>query len=139
MNRRDWMKAAVLVGASVSRRMPLLAVGGVPAQTLETQIAAIKRELVALGELRPGSLSQQYNVCGSPGCRCKASPPRKHGPYYQLSYTHQGKSTTEFVKRQMLDEVQRQLANYARFKQLTEQWVELSVRIAKRKRAQASK
>ena len=42
-----------------------------------------------------GSLSRQYNVCSSPGCRCKASPPRKHGPYYQLSYTRNGKSTTE--------------------------------------------
>jgi len=106
----------------------------------QQQIDQIKQELFALGDMRPGALSEQYNVCGKPGCRCKdPRNPQKHGPYYQLSYTHQGKSTTEFVKRQMLDEVQRQLANYARFKQLTEQWVELSVRIAKRKRAQASK
>jgi len=46
MNRRDWMKATVLAGASVSRRMPLLAADrmltGVPAQTLETQIIRLK-------------------------------------------------------------------------------------------------
>lgn len=90
--------------------------------------------------MRPGALSEQYNVCGKPNCRCKdPRKPQKHGPYYQLSYSHQGKSTTEFVKRDMLQEVQQQLANYARFKELTEQWVLLSVRIAKLKRTQSSR
>lgn len=106
----------------------------------QQRIDEIKQELLALGEMRPGALSEQYNVCGKPGCRCKdPRNPKKHGPYYQLSYTHLGKSTTEFVKRDMVEQVRSQLANYARFKQLTEQWVELSVCIAKRKRTQASK
>src|SRR3990172_8469554 len=62
-------------------------------QGLERRIERIKRELPALGDLRPGSLSQQYNVCGVAGCRCKASPPKKHGPYYQLSISRKGKDT----------------------------------------------
>jgi hypothetical protein len=90
--------------------------------------------------MRPGALSEQYNVCGKPNCRCKdPHKPQRHGPYYQLSYTHLGKSTTEFVKREMLQEVQQQLANYARFRELTEQWVQLSLRIAKLKRTQSSR
>jgi hypothetical protein len=48
---------------------------------IERQIEKVKRDIAALGDLRPGSLSTQYNVCGSPGCRCKATPPEKHGPY----------------------------------------------------------
>jgi hypothetical protein len=40
---------------------------------IERQIEKVKRDLAALGDLRPGSLSTQYNVCGSPGCRCKAT------------------------------------------------------------------
>src|SRR3989304_1960448 len=44
-------------------------------QALERKIATIKRHLALLGDLRPGSLSEQYNVCGSPGCKCKADPP----------------------------------------------------------------
>ena len=88
--------------------------------------------------MRPGALSEQYNVCGKPNCKCKdPRHPQKHGPYYQLSYTHQGKSTTEFVKRDMLDEVRQQLANYAKFRKLTDEWVELSVRIAKRRKTQS--
>jgi hypothetical protein len=109
-------------------------------QRWQQQIDQIKLELLALGDMRPGALSEQYNVCGKPNCRCKdPRKPQKHGPYYQLSYSHQGKSTTEFVKRDMLQEVQQQLANYARFKELTEQWVLLSVRIAKLKRTQSSR
>ena len=88
--------------------------------------------------MRPGALSEQYNVCGKPNCKCKdPRRPQKHGPYYQLSYTHQGKSTTEFVKRDMLDKVRQQLANYATFRKLTDEWVELSVRIAKRRKTQS--
>jgi hypothetical protein len=106
----------------------------------QQQIDQIKQDLLALGEMRPGALSEQYNVCGKPNCRCKdPRKPQKHGPYYQLSYTHLGKSTTEFVKRDRLQEVQQQLANYARFRELTEQWVQLSVRIAKLERTQSSR
>jgi hypothetical protein len=101
----------------------------------QQHIEQIKQELLSLGDMRPGALSQQYNVCGKPGCRCKdPKNPKRHGPYYQLSYTHLGKSTTEFIKRERLAEVELQLANYARFKQLTEQWVDLSLRIAKSRR-----
>jgi hypothetical protein len=109
-------------------------------QRWQQQIDQIKQDLLALGEMRPGAISEQYNVCGKPNCRCKdPRKPQKHGPYYQLSYTHLGKSTTEFVKRDRLQEVQQQLANYARFRELTEQWVQLSVRIAKLKRTQSSR
>src|SRR5436853_4172700 len=34
------------------------------------KIAQLKQELAELGPMHPGSLSEQYNVCGKPGCRC---------------------------------------------------------------------
>ena len=58
---------------------------------LQRRMRAIQAKLAALGPIHPGSLSQQYNVCGNPSCRCKdPKRPRKHGPYYQLSYTWRG-------------------------------------------------
>jgi len=96
-------------------------------------------EAAALGEMRLGSLSKQYNVCGNPTCRCKdPKNPQKHGPYYQLSYSHKGKSTTEFVKRGTVTETRKQLKNYRTFKKLTEEWVELSVKIARLRKKEAS-
>jgi len=80
---------------------------------LEAAIEKIKSKVAELGDLRPGKLSEQYNVCGTPGCRCKASPPEKHGPYQQLSYTLKKKSTTRFVKKEDIARVRREVKNYA--------------------------
>jgi hypothetical protein len=79
--------------------------------TIERRIAQIKGELTQTGRLRLGHLSQQYNVCGNPRCRCKAEPPEKQGPYCQISYTWQGESSSEFVRRENLSAVQQQLRN----------------------------
>lgn len=98
--------------------------------TLQRQIEKVKGELAALGDLRPGSLSTQYNVCGSPGCRCKATPPIKHGPYYQVSYTRKGKSSTKFVKKKDLPDVRKQLKNYERLKLLMERWIDLAMELS---------
>jgi hypothetical protein len=109
-------------------------------QQFEKQIQEIKLQLLALGDLRPGSLSQQYNVCGKAGCRCKAPKnPKRHGPYYQLSYVHRGKSTSQFIRPGMVKTVKVQIARYKTFRQLTEQWLDLAVRVAKLKLAAAKK
>lgn len=99
-------------------------------RALEAEIRRIKRELAALGDLRPGSLSQQYNVCGSPGCRCKASPPQKHGPYYQLSYTRRGTDGTRFVKQPDVSAIRHAMANYARLRNLVDRWVDKATELS---------
>lgn len=97
---------------------------------LGAKIEDVKRRLAELGELRPGSLSTQYNVCGSPGCRCKDSPPKKHGPYYQLSYTRKGKSGTRFIRKEHLASIRQQLKNYARMRALVDRWIELATKLS---------
>jgi len=105
------------------------------AREIEHRITAIKRELCSLGSLRPGSITRQYNVCGSPSCRCKADPAKRHGPYYQLSYTHQRKSSSEFIREQDLEEVQLQLHTYQRLRALVDEWVALEIQSARLARA----
>jgi hypothetical protein len=90
---------------------------------LEAKIAKLKQELMRLGDLRPGTLSEQYNVCGKAGCACKADPPRKHGPYYQVSFTWQGRSRTQFVRREHVAAVRQHLRNYERLRDLVEAWI----------------
>jgi hypothetical protein len=98
--------------------------------TLEHRIERIKNELQVLGELRPGSLSEQYNVCGVEGCQCKASPPKKHGPYYQLSFTRKGKSTSRFVRRDEVAVVRRQMKNYTKLRALVDEWIDASMELS---------
>jgi|ERR1019366_391699 hypothetical protein len=97
---------------------------------IERQIEKVKRELSALGELRPGSLSTQYNVCGSPGCRCKATPPKKHGPYYQVSFSRKGKSSSKFVRKEDLPAIRKQLKNYEKLKALMDRWIDLATELS---------
>jgi Family of unknown function (DUF6788) len=99
-------------------------------ETLERRIQKIKQTIGELGDLRPGTLSQQYNVCGQPHCRCKASPPVKHGPYYQISFKWHGKSSSHFVREEDLAEVQQQLGNYRRLRELVDEWITLSAELS---------
>ena len=98
-------------------------------RALERQIETIKRKLTQIGDLRPGSLSEQFNVCGNPNCRCKDDSSKRHGPYYQLSFTRKGRSRTKFVKKPHVAEVKRQLKNYANFRSLIDGWIELSTEL----------
>jgi hypothetical protein len=100
-------------------------------QFLEQRIQSIKREIAALGDLRPGALSMQYNICGNPSCRCKADPPLKHGPYPQVSFTRRGKSTTQFVREQDVEEVRAQLANYHQLRDLVDEWIGLALELSR--------
>ena len=97
---------------------------------LENEIAKIKRQIADLEDLRPGTLSKQYNVCGTPGCRCKASPPQRHGPYYQLSLTRKGKSKTRFVRREEVATIQKELQNYAELRALVDRWIDLATELS---------
>ena len=106
-------------------------------RVLERRIERIKQKLAALGDLRPGSLSEQYNVCGNPRCRCKADPPQRHGPYYQLGWTRKRKSTTRFIRKPDVPATQAQLRNYAQLQSLVDQWIEASIEICELKLNQA--
>jgi hypothetical protein len=56
------------------------------------------RELAAqvaeIGFIASGSIVRRYTRCASPGCRCHADPPQRHGPYYQWSTKIAGKTVT---------------------------------------------
>ena len=83
---------------------------------IRKRIDRIKTELAAIDDMRPGSLTRQYK-----------DPKNQSGAYYQLSYTRQMKSRTEYVARDCVREVRREIANYKRFKALTAEWVALSI------------
>lgn len=106
--------------------------------SLQAGIEKLKHEIARLGDLRPGKLSQQYNVCGKADCRCKADPPQKHGPYYQLSFTRNGKSATQFVRKQDLAVVRQQLRNYQQLRKLVDRWIALGMELSRLKVQQPS-
>ena len=83
------------------------------------EIRSIKNEILNIGDFHPGKITQQYTVCNKNNCACKRKKnPKKHGPYYQLSYSVKGKSSTRFIKVEDLEKVQQYIDEYHRIKQL---------------------
>jgi len=90
--------------------------------------------------MHPGSLSEQFNVCGNPSCRCKdPKDPQRHGPYYQLSYTWRGKSSTRFVRQEGVTKMREKIANYKHMQELVKEWVDLSMELERQERASPQK
>jgi hypothetical protein len=83
---------------------------------IDQRIEKIKAALVALGEMRPGSLTRQFK-----------DPEAGTGAYYQLSFTLEMKSRTDYIPRQCVAQIRRQVANYKRFKALSAEWVALGI------------
>ena len=95
---------------------------------LERKIDTLRRKLLALGPLHPGSVSRQYQVCGNPTCRCmKPKDPQRHGPYHKLAYVYRGKPVCRFVRADCVAELQKRLANYKTFRQIIDALIALSI------------
>jgi hypothetical protein len=99
-------------------------------QSLQKKIDSVKKQISKIGDIRPGSLSEQYNVCGTPNCQCKADPPKKHGPYFQLSYTRKGKSRSRFIKPHHLSRIKSEVEAYRKLKTLVDEWIDLSTELS---------
>jgi hypothetical protein len=83
---------------------------------IEQRIDRIKRALQGIGPMRPGSLTRQYK-----------DPQHHTGAYWQISYTRQMKSRTEYVRPEWVKDIRRQTATHKRFKRLVDQWIDLSI------------
>ncbi len=82
-------------------------------QRLQKRIHSLQRQLAQLGPMRPGCLSLQYR-----------KPKEKSGAYYQLSYTCQMKSNTEYIPAELVPQIEQELAEYKRYRELTAQWID---------------
>ena len=83
---------------------------------IEQRIDGIKRALLEIGPMRPGSLTRQYK-----------DPQHHTGAYWQISYTRRMKSRTEYVRPEWVKEIRRQTVIQKRFKRLVDQWIDLSI------------
>jgi hypothetical protein len=75
-----------------------------------------------MGEMRPGSLTRQKRTVGS-----------KTLWYWQVSYTHQMKSGTDYVRAENVENTKAQIAEFKKFRKLVDEWVALAIEHAKLK------
>ena len=93
----------------------------------EEQLESVKQELLALGPMRPGSITRQYRL-----------PKEKKRPFYQISYTHQMSSHTEYVRPENLAGLRRETVTFRRFRTLIDRWVALTLKASKFRIAQTN-
>lgn len=82
----------------------------------EKRIRALLAGMADLGAMRPGTLTVQYR-----------NPAEKKTPFNQLSYTHRGRSRSEYVRPENLAAVRREVETFKKFRILVEQITELSL------------
>lgn len=89
-------------------------------ESVEKKIVTLKQRLASIGNMRPGTLSIQYR-----------NPAQKLIPFNQISYTLNGKSRSEYVRKENLQAVKAEIAHYRRFKTLVGELVTLSVKASR--------
>lgn len=90
---------------------------------LEKRIKEIRSEISSLGDIRPGSLTQQS----------RSVKGEEYGQYWSLSYTFNGKSRTDYVSKKAIDQVRRETENFKKLRELIDEWTELSIELSKSK------
>lgn len=97
---------------------------------LEDRRAAIQSQIVQLGDMRSGSVTETGGRCGNPNCHCHQADDPGHGPYYRLTRKVEGKTITEtFSSPASLAKAQREVAEYHRFRELSGQLLDVNEQI----------
>jgi hypothetical protein len=92
----------------------------------------LKRSIAELGYFRYGSLVKRFMPCGKAGCRCQASPPELHGPYYQWTRKVAGKTVTVRLTKQQAGLFAAWIANGRRLDRTLAQMERVSARATER-------
>lgn len=97
---------------------------------LETRRDAILAEIARLGDMRAGSITENYRRCGKASCRCAAPEDPGHGPYYAYTWKEGGKTRTRNLKPgPELDRLRRQVEHYRSFRALSQEFVDVNEEI----------
>ena len=93
-------------------------------------LAEITAEIAAAaGPALPGTLAVRAYACGKPGCRCRADPPRLHGPYAEWTRKIGGKTVTRRLTDAELAEYQPLFDNAKKLRALLAQLQSLTLEI----------
>lgn len=99
-------------------------------RALETERSDIQRNISQLGDMRTGSITTTGGRCGTPNCHCQEDGDPGHGPFYRLTRKVSGKTVTEtFASPAALRKAQGEVAEFHRFRELSQSLVEVNEKI----------
>ena len=99
---------------------------------LEQQRSSILTQILELGDLRSGSITAISGRCGKPNCHCHQPDQPGHGPNLRLTRKINGKSVSEsFSSAAELRKAQREVEAFHRFRQLSQELLEVNEKICR--------
>jgi len=100
--------------------------------TLEQQRSSLLTQILKLGDFRSGSITAIQGRCGKPNCHCHQPNQPGHGPNFRLTRKVQGKTVSEsFSSAAELRKAQREVEAFHRFRQLSQELLEVNERICR--------
>ena len=86
--------------------------------------------ILKLGDFRSGSVTAIQGRCGKPNCHCHQPNQPGHGPNFRLTRKVNGKTVSEsFSSAAELRKAQREVEAFHRFRQLSQELLEVNARI----------
>lgn len=103
-----------------------------PLAGLEQQRSVVLKQILELGDFRSGSVTAISGRCGKPNCRCHRPNQPGHGPNFRLTRKVNGKTVSEtFSSAAELRKAQREVEAFHRFRQLSQELLEVNERICR--------
>ena len=100
--------------------------------TLEQQRSSILNQILELGDLRSGSITAINGRCGKSNCHCHLPNQPGHGPNFRLTRKIDGKTVSEsFSSASELRKAQREVDAFHRFRQLSQELLEVNEKICR--------
>ena len=96
----------------------------------EQEYHRVKNQLQSLGFILQGSVTERWKQCGKPGCKCQHDPDSRHGPYYQLSWKHQGKTKSIHLNPDQLQLCKEWIGNHRELDRILRHLRDISLRVA---------
>ena len=94
---------------------------------LLAQREAILRDIVQLGDMRRGNITEVFRSCGKPSCCCSERKHPGHGPYYAFTTKVEGKTkSVQLRPGPRLAKFDREVETYKRFRSLTRRLLEVN-------------
>lgn len=104
----------------------------------ERRYRDLAAQLGEIGLISSGSVTRRYTRCTSPGCKCRADPPRPHGPYWQWTRKIDGKTVTRRLTPAEAKLYREWIANDRRMRRLIEQMRNVAAKAADLRLTQAA-
>lgn len=95
-----------------------------PIAVLEAKRSEVVKQISQLGDMRKGSITENFRCCGKPSCGCHATDHARHGPYYAFTTNVAGKTrTVQMRPGAKLKKFEREVSTYKEFRKLSNELI----------------